>query len=393
DMVLLSYILQRKLRMEFEKDPIAYFDIYKYTTDYQEQIFQPYFNRIREASVFKDPNNTQFYKKKPVQFVFEKASIVSESPIDSNYVAARDYIGKKDVGIGFVRENDELKQTVESFGNIENALGKAVESSDLQHGGSKNKVTATKNRANKQIVKADLEDEEDIVHNESSSDDICSSDQIAMFYLNEEPHSIYVQSNGTLDFKAGGRVKFALVRSKINFNLYFVDTDEKNVNKRPQNLQIGGELIDVSIPHKLDGKIQHFFENMDKYLHKYELSYKGDLLTFTSYALIYLIEDLEYILFKFVQKPWEAPKYEKRVNRLFYLYMIDIFNKIKTNDQRETFLRSFVDMVDRLNNSTELAEMNQIIETFKVGHEDVLRYLHIDHLLEYLKSINNILVP
>ena len=102
DMVVLSYILQRKLRMEFEEDPVSYFDIYKYTLDYQRKIFQPYFDRIREAKVFKDSNNVEFYNKKPVQFVFGKASIVSESPIDSNYISVREYIGEKDVGIQFV---------------------------------------------------------------------------------------------------------------------------------------------------------------------------------------------------------------------------------------------------------------------------------------------------
>lgn len=413
DMVVLSYILQRKLRMEFEADPVSYFDIYKYTLDYQRKIFQPYFDRIREAKVFKDSNNVEFYNKKPVQFVFGKASIVSESPIDSNYISVREYIGEKDVGIQFVDKESIVTRVNETSTsqmfeaeskNTENGEGissdihrtfvsnkelggdivvSAVGSLDLQDGGYGKRGGLGRDE--------DLDLDDDIENVHSVKDDY--SNQISMFYLDDDAHSIYVQSNGTLDFKAGGRVKFALVRSKINFNIYIVQMDEdNNVVSKPENLQIGGELIDVSIPHRLDDKIHHFFDNMGKYVHKYELKHKGDLLTFTSYSLIYLIEDLEYILFEFVQKPWGAPKYEKRVNRLFYLYMIDIFNKLKTNEQREEFLQGFDDMIDRLSNSTNLREMDGIVDEFKVNHVDELQYLHINDLLEDLKGLNQVIV-
>lgn len=449
DMILLSYVLQRKLRAEFEENPERFFDVYKYTTDYQKQIFQPYFNRIRDANVFKDPNNSQFYRKKVVQFVFGKASLVSESPIDTDLVDLRpkDYIGKKDVGIQFVKGLEEgLKEKeviVVKDRDVEPDLtGSVIKSRDLQSqsGGfslrwatpeapsspspspspfpfpspsqdapeeealedapEKEDEDPEKEEIEEAPIKEEIEEapeiEEEIEDTETLMYADDSSEQIAMFYLNEEPHSIYVQSNGTLDFRAGGRVKFALVRSKINFNVYLVSLDENNQiigNGEVKNMQVGGELIDVSIPHRLDGKIQHFFDNMDIYLHKYELTHKGDLLTFTSYALIYLIEDLEYILFKFVQKPWEAPKYEKRVNRLFYLYMIDIFNKIKTNEQRQEFLEGFDSMLGELMKSTNSKDMDNIIDKFEKTYANDLQYLYIKHLLYYLKGINKILVP
>ena len=95
--------------------------------------------------------------------------------------------------------------------------------------------------------------------------------------------------------------------------------------------------------------------------------------------------------FKFVQKPWTAPKYEKRVNRLFYLYMIDIFNKLKTNEAREEFLRGFNDMIDGLMKSVDSDEMDLIIANFKEKYGKDLRKLHIDNLLNYLIEINKIL--
>lgn len=436
DMILLSYVLQRKLRAEFEENPERFFDVYKYTTDYQKEIFQPYFNRIRDANVFKDPNNSQFYRKKVVQFVFGKASLVSESPVDTDLIdlRPRDYIGKKDVGIQFIKgleEGLEEKEVIKDKDVEPDLTGSLIKSRDLQSqsgGFSLRWATPSedapkkehdeeiespeqeieeapeqeieeapeKGEAFEQLEEKEKEEIEEEMDTETLMYADDSSEQIAMFYLNEEPHSIYVQSNGTLDFKAGGRVKFALVRSKINFNVYLVSLDENNQiigNGEVKNMQVGGELIDVSIPHRLDSKIQHFFDNMDIYLHKYELTHKGDLLTFTSYALIYLIEDLEYILFKFVQKPWEAPKYEKRVNRLFYLYMIDIFNKIKTNEQRQEFLVGFDSMLEELLKSTDSKDMDGIIDRFEKTYANDLQYLYIKHLLHYLKGINKILVP
>ena len=144
--------------------------------------------------------------------------------------------------------------------------------------------------------------------------------KIATFDLDKVPHGMYIQMNQTLDFSSSsGRIKFNLVRTKVNFNFIFQRPDGEKITKL-----IGGELIDVSIPHRLDNNLRHFYEEgPDRLIQQYRLNYGDNKLEFLSYTYFYLAHDLEFILFKFVRKPWQTPKYEKRLNRLFYLYVID----------------------------------------------------------------------
>lgn len=150
-----------------------------------------------------------------------------------------------------------------------------------------------------------------------------------IYDLSTEINQLYISANETLDFQVGtGRIKFALVRTKVTFDCYFDGSLVK----------IGGELIDVSIPHRLDSNVEHFFGHTD-YVNQYQLEFQfADKLVFYSYTLKYLISDLEYILFKFSPLPWETPKYEKRLNRLFYLYFIDMFVYMKGLDRKKTVI-------------------------------------------------------
>ena len=89
---------------------------------------------------------------------------------------------------------------------------------------------------------------------------------------------LFIQANETLDFlAANSRTKFNLVRTKLDINYIF---DGKTV-------EIGGELIDVSIPHRLDNNVNHFFEHTD-YIQKYELRFMSkNVLMFYSYTFPY----------------------------------------------------------------------------------------------------------
>jgi hypothetical protein len=157
---------------------------------------------------------------------------------------------------------------------------------------------------------------------------INDKDTISMYVLNPSEEMLFIQANETLDFPAGGnRTKFNLVRTKIGFNYVF----------NGKTTIIGGELIDVSLPHRLDNNVQHFFSHTN-YINQYQLSFGEQKLVFYSYTLTYLVSDLEYILFDFVDLPWKTPKYEKRLNRLFYLYFIDMFLTIGDNNERKNMI-------------------------------------------------------
>ena len=170
--------------------------------------------------------------------------------------------------------------------------------------------------------------------------------KIATFDLDKTPHGMFIQMNQTLDFESpSGRIKFNLIRTKVNFNFVFEKPDGEKMTKL-----IGGELIDVSIPHRLDDNFRHFYEEgPDKLLQLYRLSYGDNRLEFLSYTYFYLAHDLEFILFKFVNKPWETPKYEKRINRLFYLYVIDLFIKLDTTIKRKNVLLDLLNGIFKIN--------------------------------------------
>jgi hypothetical protein len=204
------------------------------------------------------------------------------------------------------------------------------------------------------------------------------NNDIVMYELEGQKSSLFIQANETLDFlAANARTKFNLVRTKLDINYVF---DGKTV-------EIGGELIDVSIPHRLDNNVGHFFEHTD-YVEKYQLSKgKNDVLTFYSYSLQYLVEDLEYILFRFVNLPWLTPKYEKRLNRLFYLYFIDLFIELKNNLERKEVIVTLQKICEmKLNTKKDVLEHIRIIEKSKL--QDGLK---VNHLLKELVRICKLL--
>lgn len=161
-----------------------------------------------------------------------------------------------------------------------------------------------------------------------------------------DPSYMQVTYNTSLDFPSGAkldrRTKFSLVRTKIQFNL----------QAPTEVISFGGELIDVSMGHKLDSNMTHFFDKVDKYVREYTLTYKDKNLKFLSYDISYLIDDLETILFKFNPYPWDDVKYAKRLNRLIYLYFVNMFMTLDSSSARTTLLTDFKTYVaDPLNSS------------------------------------------
>jgi hypothetical protein len=376
DMITLGFTLQRKLRQEFMQNKTKYFDFYKYSNKYKAQSLDPYFKKMRSMNALSNPENETFYNKQVTDLVFEDIWLprdldnTTSNTTDTAGISSNDvkkYVSPADKGIQFDKDNNGI-----------------------------------------------------VVFEIPSPDDVGTVATIGTAGSGTD-NSIYVQSNETLDFEAGGKVKFALVRSKFAFNVYLDDVpvpldpsatskysvrqtgtvrDEKNRGSQDDAMKgqgkvmknIGGELIDLSYPHKDDAKIDHFYENLSRYLHRYELRNNDDKIEFNSYSLVYLIEDLEFILFKFVQKPWDAPKYEKRLNRLFYLYMIDIFNKVRTNPQRREILLAFTELFNTLM-ITPIDKMEKVINNFENENEEKHRFLLINNLLVYLRDLVRILRP
>lgn len=201
--------------------------------------------------------------------------------------------------------------------------------------------------------------------------------------LNDHENSMFIQVNETLDFKSSaGRVKFNLVRTKILFNLVF-----RNYMGQQIIHPVGGELIDVSIPHKFDNNLLHFYEVGTDYIQQYKLTNQDNQieLIFYSYKYTYLSHDLEYILFKFVDKPWETPKYEKRLNRLMYLYYLDLFVKYQEMSPRKRMIDEMVSVLSDSNFSSQTPIIKLEKNMLKYQSKNLLISTLCENLIRVMK--------
>ena len=155
-----------------------------------------------------------------------------------------------------------------------------------------------------------------------------------------QPSSVfYLVDNRALHFHKGSEeIRFNLVRTKINFNL-IVENAEGLLECYP----IGGELIDVSIP--LDHSLKQFFSAVHKNVVDYQLEFNGSILQFKSYTLSALAHDLERMLFYGDSLPWDQGKYVKRVNRLMYLYFVDLNLRDLKHIERINYLQAILNNV------------------------------------------------
>ena len=141
---------------------------------------------------------------------------------------------------------------------------------------------------------------------------------------------------------------FGLVRTKVAFNAYFsgtppklehkivngkivsedtgaVEPDKCDVGKVIRKINIGGELIDVSIPHKNDDSSLHFYKTMNKNITTYTIKSIGtEPFVFKAYTFQYLIDDIERMLFIEQVYPWIDVKYGKRIVRLMFMYFVTL---------------------------------------------------------------------
>lgn len=144
--------------------------------------------------------------------------------------------------------------------------------------------------------------------------------------LSEKPDWIYNTDNRTIELPVGSdpnnTVKFFLLRSKVAFEY----TYEKDgvLTRKP----IGGELIDVSLPHRKDFRLREFLDNYDKEIAKYTLISPlaaEEKITINSYSPAGLAQDLQMMILEQFDRPWHGgPKYTKRVNRFFFMAILEM---------------------------------------------------------------------
>lgn len=198
---------------------------------------------------------------------------------------------------------------------------------------------------------------------------------------------IYVQCNRALRFhKTNTEIAhFNLIRSKVNFDVEIEDM----VTQEREIIHIGGELIDISIPHYEDKKMRKFFRNVKRNVHTYTLENPNlPNLAFSGISLSYNIKDLEEQIFgsgkisSSSTMPWEMKKYEKRIHRLLLMYFMDLFKnkEIETMERMDICIKRMADMVKDLATFTDISEE---IRDFNVQYPNV-------SFVAFFKKINNV---
>jgi hypothetical protein len=205
-------------------------------------------------------------------------------------------------------------------------------------------------------------------------------------------NNMYI-GNNLLEFVTAGKnkmkMKFALVRTKINFVAHM----EKDGNK--YRINIGGEFLDCSIIHRDSTQIGPFFKNVKYGIRDYVIKGpSGTEMHLKGYSLRDLTEDLYLILFKVVDKPWMDEKYYKRIKRLFLMYLLDILIKIDVYDRLE-YIDDFIENVLISYNTNEFENISKFTEKYMdrnlfmndfVGELERLHEIVINSNSEYEKK-------
>jgi len=324
DMTLISFFLQGEIRNVIENSKTDYLAIYKYRPEYREVLLRSYYEKAMEAECFRDDTNSLYGSR--MRGIVLKNTVIGDT--------SRRYDMRDDFIIQFMDDKDiEKMRRVQSQSRSKNRTKSQSRSKNRTKSKSRSRSknrTKSRSHSKNRTLPTDPNQRYTVQYEVGSNDSIMT-----------------VQSNTTIEkpvvTKKGDKylIKFNLIRTKINFN-FVIETKRGGI----QGFNIGGELIDISIPHKDDNKSTHFYHEYKKHVQMYKLSYpeKPDFL-FRSYKYTYLISDLEYILFIYVDLPWEDNKYLKRINRLFYLYVIDMFIKLPDVGKLKKFLIALMDNV------------------------------------------------
>nr|QBK89487.1 MAG: uncharacterized protein LCMiAC02_05820 [Mimivirus LCMiAC02] len=278
DIKKLSYFAQVYIRNIFAQNLPTFFDYYSKDDNSRRRILSKYLDKIRNCGCLTDKKNDTYFGAVPISLRFGDIT-----------VKANDYDNYKKYTL--ITRNDQS-----NVGTIMNMN--------------------ISGRFDLNIEKHRYVDKKIVVNT-----------------ISETMNDIYTTINSSIEFTGIGKLitKFDLVRTKVNVKIMLGYRRYRTIEN------IGGELIDVSAPHIVDKiDLEHFYKNIEKNVYRYTLNKGSEYeIKCTSYSLLYLIHDLEDMLYLQHVAPWEDIKYAKRLDRLIYLYTINLYlnpeieNKVK----------------------------------------------------------------
>ena len=165
----------------------------------------------------------------------------------------------------------------------------------------------------------------------------------ALCNINSKPlnSGVYQYYNETNRFvsNVGTEINyFTLHRVKLNVILYFKTWSKYETNVAYGFFQCPSELIDIPISTYDDYKKNLDF---DKNLQKYENIIDDKSLIFNSYSIYGIVDDICKAIFVESLYPWDDNKFEKKINRLVYFFLIYLNNAYSNWDEIKTKLENY----------------------------------------------------
>ena len=216
-----------------------------------------------------------------------------------------------------------------------------------------------------------------------------NTDNGIYYYLNE--------TNRYIEFNAKYTSYFNLHRVKINSIFYMKTKDNKY-----GIFEVPSELIDIPISHFIDYKIREL--NLAHDIKKYSFLYENHKMFFNSYTVYGFLYDLQNQLFVEAEFPWKAAKYDKKINRMIFMYFVYFYNNFSNYNE---ILLNGIELLNakniviegKIRNSNEIRNIsNEVIlnNFYKICHDynngtpESLKY--IETLRNSLEKFTNIKV-
>jgi hypothetical protein len=363
DISILSFIILNYIRAILLSGD--YFLYLRYNENYKEEILSKYLKILQETNSIKDEENKNYNLK-------FKSLILNDTLVGEKIKNLK----MSSMEGGFINDDVDVQEFNNNINNFDNKINSNREDFMVVNNQNNPSTTIQYPITIKKIFKKyGLKKDEQGKKIYKFMKSILNSDKESY---------VYVMLNNTLDF---AKSKFNLLRSKVNFTAIVENSNGELLKKN-----INGELIDVSIIDRktllLEGQSIH--ENLEKNIKTYNISNEKYNLTFKSYSMSNLMHDLIFIVFENNEFPWDDRKYEKRLARLIFLYLIEMLKQkyglnIKDRIEFVRILKSSLSSIYRLIEENNFGEINIKINQFT---ESILTYNYqLKEIIFFIKDI------
>lgn len=367
----LAFLLQNELRNEFMLNPSKYFRYYKLNDVEKTKILVAFLEKL---------NNTENVKGKKKYFAdkLENGKIVSEATFDFDGEFTK-------LVFEDISTDGNLKPLSSQTGGNGNMQYEPKADYYVDYDSEYDLFIDLGPKSPKPTYTTDLNLLHEIKNTDPKLDKIISEQK--QIYSNNTYHSMMLSSNQTLDFwKGDNHTKFSLVRTKVILNGLFVRNNDR---LNPILMKLDGELIDVSLSHKDDSNIQHYFDHLKDNLTEYHIKTDSEDLKFKAPSQHYLIEDLEGILFINSIFPWDDNKYAKRIKRVLFMYFVILLeNNTMLHDEKIKYL---TDIKNNIINNVSITNSTGAIDIFLKSHKEKDPFWQLLNQLKKIIERNNLI--